>query len=156
MLQRIQSLYWLGAIICLSFLNFGSTIFQFKMKEDSTIFYSAFKIEEITNGEIISSNPKYYYLIFIAFIVFTIISIFSFKNRKRQITIGTWINTLLISHFLVFTTFGFLDGFIVTNAKSIIPGIAYYMLIGAIIFNFLALQAVKKDKKLLDSVDRIR
>jgi hypothetical protein len=63
---------------------------------------------------------------------------------------------LLISNFLVFTTFGFTDGFIVTNAKSIIPGISYYMLIGAIIFNFLALQAVKKDKNLLDSVDRIR
>ena len=155
MIQRIQSLYWLGAIICLSFLNFGATIFEFKMK-NSTIFYSVFKIEEIINGKIISSNPKYYYLVFIAFTVLTLFSIFSFKNRKRQIRIGTWVNTLLISNFLVFTTFGFTDGFIVTDAKFIFPGVAYYMLIGAIIFNFLALKAVKKDKNLLDSVDRIR
>ena len=79
MIQRIQSLYWLGAIICLSFLNFGATIFEFKMK-NSTIFYSVFKIEEIINGKIISSNPKYYYLVFMMDKHIYIDNIHEYKN----------------------------------------------------------------------------
>ena len=47
-------------------------------------------------------------------------------------------------------------GIFVKNTNAVVLGPGYFLFAIAVIFTYLASWGVKKDKKLLDSVDRIR
>lgn len=154
MLQRIQSLYWLGATICLSFLNFGLNVFTFESK-DGIYEFDFYKLVKLEHGKVVHEKMIWVYPVSIVFTVFLVITIFSYKNLRNQIRFGNRINIALITLFVAITINVYL-GIFVKNTNSVIPKLGYFLLASSIILNYLATLSAKKDKKLLDSVDRIR
>ena len=157
MIQRIQSLYWLGAAICLTFLNFGVSVLNFNGK-DFHYEFSLFgwKKMDVTN-KIIGENDMHFYLVTILIFAFIIQAIFSYKSLKRQLKLANLIIYLhaLVILFLV-SVFAFGKKMFGLEYDATEVSLGFYALSTSLIFSFLATQGVKKDKKLLDSVDRIR
>ncbi len=157
MLQRIQSLYWLGAIICLSFLNFGVSLLNFNGK-DFHFEFSMFGWKKMdASNKIIGKNDMYFYIATILIFAFIVQAIFSFKSLKRQMKLANLIIYLhaLVILFLV-SLFVFGKQMFGLEYETTEVSFGFYALFLSLIFSFLASQGVKKDKKLLDSVDRIR
>ncbi len=157
MIQRIQSLYWLAAIICLSFLNFGVSLLNFNGK-DFHFEFSMFGWKKMdASNKIIGKNDMYFYIATILIFAFIVQAIFSFKSLKRQMKLANLIIYLhaLVILFLV-SLFVFGKQMFGLEYETTEVSFGFYALFLSLIFSFLASQGVKKDKKLLDSVDRIR
>ena len=154
MVQRVQSLYWLGAAICLSFLNFGLNLFELKTNK-SIYEFDLFSLTEIVNGKVVHAEFKFHFIFTITIFILIGVAIFSFKNLKRQLKLSQTISFFTLIFFIEITVLGF-GGLLLDNAKSIVPSLGYYLLPIILMLNFLAQKGVKKDKILLDSVDRIR
>ena len=154
MLQRIHSLYWLGAIICLSFLNFGLDVFRFETK-DAVYEFDFYSVVKFVNNKAVSEKTIWIYPASIFVTLLISVVIFLFKNLKTQLNLSNRIKFGITFLFIIITTNAYL-GVFVSNPKSVVFGSGYYLMLLAIIFTYLASWSVKKDKKLLDSVDRIR
>lgn len=140
MLQRIQSVWYLIAALAL-----GLT-FVFDIYQQSTVP----NIPNLTLG-----NDVIGIILVAVSILLTLYTLFLFKSRKRQITF-TWLSMLL-----AIGSFGYLyfaSGQFV-SAHSITEGhfwIGLFMPLIAVIFLFMALAGVRKDQKLIKSLDRLR
>ena len=154
MLQRIQSLYWLGAIICLSFLNFGLDVFRFETK-DAVYEFDFYSVVKLVNNKAVNEKTIWIYPACILFTVFIIIAIFSYKRLKGQYKMSNRIKFALTFMFFMLTVNAY-AGIFVKNTNAVVLGPGYFLFAIAVIFTYLASWGVKKDKKLLDSVDRIR
>jgi hypothetical protein len=157
MIQRVQSLYWLAAAICLSFLNFGVSVLNFNGK-DFEYEFSLFGWKKFDSAnKMIGENDMHFYLITILIFAFMIQAIFSYKSLKRQLKLANLIVYLqgLVILFLV-AVFAFGKKMFGLEFDSTKVSLGFYALSLSLVFSFLATQGVKKDKKLLDSVDRIR
>lgn len=157
MIQRIQSLYWLGAAICLSFLNFGVSVLSFNGK-DFHYEFSLFgwKKFDATN-KMIGENDMHFYLLTIVIFALIIQAIFSYKSLKRQLKLANliiYIHALVVLFLVSVFAFGKKMFGLAYDTTEVTIG--FYGIFLSLIFSFLAMQGVKKDKKLLDSVDRIR
>jgi hypothetical protein len=154
MLQRIQSLYWLGATICLSFLNFGLNVFTFESK-DGVYEFDFYKLVKFEAGKVVSEKMIWIYPATLFFTVLIVVAIFLFKKLKVQYRLSNRIKVGLTFMLFVLTLNAYM-GIFVNNTESVVLGPGYFFFVLAIIFCYLASWGVKKDKKLLDSVDRIR
>jgi hypothetical protein len=147
MIQRIQSVWLLLAALC----NAG-------------LFYFDFYRAELTNNGVmlntsIRVNDHYpSLLIALVITILPLVTIFLFKQRKRQRTMAV---------LAVVFTIGFVSQMImrVTNfTNSIAPqssGTSNYWIgavlpVAAIIFLFMAIRGINKDEKLVKSLDRLR
>lgn len=154
MIQRIQSLYWLGATICLSFLNFGLNVFTFETK-DGIYEFDFYKLVKFEAGKVVSEKMIWVYPASILFTVFIVIAIFSYKRLKGQYKMSNRIKFALSFMFVMLTVNAY-AGVFVKNMNAVVLGPGYFLFAIAVVFTYLASWGVKKDKKLLDSVDRIR
>jgi uncharacterized membrane protein len=122
-----------------------------------TITYLVFKgIVKINPSEwiLISKNYILTTLICISLVLATA-AIFSFKNRKNQIKLG-WATLgilLLTSIYIFYYYFWIKSHFSITNSNI---NLASTFPIVSIVLTFLAIKAIKKDEKLVKSMDRIR
>jgi uncharacterized membrane protein len=140
MIQRIQSLWLLLAAAC--------TIATFKLS-----FFSGNRLNETTNTQEFirfnANNSTIVLILTVIVAVASLVAIFMFKDRKRQmlITIGTGIAAIA----LVFTYLNEEQKF--TEASVNLTSIIHFsipLLIG------LAVRAIYRDEKLVKSADRIR
>ena len=154
MIQRIQSLYWLGAAICLSFLNFGLNVFTFETK-DGMYEFDFYKLVKFEAGKVVSEKMIWIYPATILVTVFILIAIFSYKRLNGQYKMSNRIKFGL-TFMLIFITLNAYLGVFVKNTETVVLGPGYFLFAIAVVFSYLASWGVKKDKKLLDSVDRIR
>ena len=136
MIQRIQTLYlFLAAVIS------AGLIFVFHLW---------------TNNESVKvfALDEYLYLgLFLGSALLSLISIFSFKNRKSQFVMGRFniiLNFILLGIF-VYQSLN-LSGEINVSEK----GIGILLPIFSIVCLVLANKAIKKDEDLVKSVDRLR
>lgn len=157
MLQRVQTLYWILAGICISFLNFGVTIFEFHSSK-SDIIFSLFKIETI--DKVTSTSEKsnqYFYFFTILIFVLIVLAISSFKKIKKQMKLGRIVFFLyLLEVVFLLLVSSFPKIFIGVEASSKSLGIGFFIAVVGLPFTFLANLGVKRDKNLLDSLDRLR
>ena len=163
MIQRIQTLFLLGVIICLAL----AVIFPVweKTNPDTGIRYAmdAFywqEFEQSENGswDLIASKPTYYMAGIGALVcLVALFSIFQFKKRIVQIKLGA-LNAFLMMAYIALATY-----FIYQGENKI--GIAtrgifqagFFLPLGGMILNSLANRFIKKDEKLVrSSYDRIR
>ena len=136
MIQRIQTLY-----LFISVVISAGLIFVFHLwtnTEDVKVF----------------ATDSYLYLgLFLASALLSLISIFSFKNRKSQFVMGR-VNIIL--NFILLGVFVYqslnLSG--ETNVSE--KGIGILLPIFSIVCLALANKAIKKDEDLVKSVDRLR
>ncbi len=164
MIQRVQTLFLLGVIISMALL----VIFPIWEKADTEagvkIAIDAFYVQEFQNTgdgsnlwELKESNPIFY-LAGIGGLVclVALFSIFQFKKRTTQVKLGA-LNAFLMMAFIAIATY-----FIYESENKVgldirgdfKPG--YFLPLAAMILNSLANRFVKKDEKLVRSVDRIR
>jgi len=144
MIQRIQSVYWLLVII-LTGLLFFVPLFNYGTGDNISAF-TTFNctLLSIAGGLVIAIS---------------VLAIFLFKNRSLQIKLG-YLNliSLLASHMFVWVHYYFLTQgeapATAGDAVSILPWVALPTV--AFVFNLLAIKGVKRDEKLVKSVDRLR
>jgi hypothetical protein len=155
MLQRIQTVYWFLSLACVGVLSSGVELVSFE-KENHVFnlsFYSLTKKNAV--GEVVESTLRFDFILVLALMLVTLISVFSFKNLKKQLNLSKWVmyfNLLLCIELIMFSY----SGMIVSNPTSIHLKFWVSLLLVSFIFSVLAYLGVKKDKSLLDSVDRIR
>ncbi|WP_299521425.1 DUF4293 domain-containing protein [Winogradskyella sp.] len=136
MIQRIQTLYlFLAAGIS------AGLIFVFDLWTNN-------------EGVKVFAPENYAYLgLFLGSAVLSLISIFSFKNRKSQFVMGR-LNIILNFILLGFFVYQSLNLSGETNVSE--KGIGMLLPIFSIVCLVLANKAIKKDEDLVKSVDRLR
>ncbi|MBZ9627658.1 DUF4293 domain-containing protein [Psychroflexus sp. CAK1W] len=136
MIQRIQSFYLVVAILLNGVLSF---------------YFPLWLTSE--NVEIYALSQPVAISLFLLSVLISIISLFSFKKRKRQFVLGR-INIIL--NFVLVGVFAYwtlnLPGEMDISEK----GIGMLLPILSIVFIALANKAIKKDEDLVKSVDRLR
>ena len=153
MIQRIQTIY-LFASAFLLMLCFTTSFAQFS-NNIGNIFLTPLQIEDL-NSVFFKSSPKIYSLgisiIMTALISF--ICIFMFKKRLLQLRL---IRYTIILKLALFGIIGYFISSISSNfALNFKPNIGSLFIIIALVFDWLAYKAIKKDDDLVRSVDRIR
>ena len=136
MIQRIQTLYLLIATAISAGLIF------------------VFDLYKVKNQALVFAKDDYLYLgLFLGSALLSLISIFSYKNRKSQFVLGR-LNIIL--NFILLGVFVYqslnLSGETLVSEK----GIGLILPIFSIVFLVLANKAIKKDEDLVKSVDRLR
>lgn len=154
MIQRIQTVYLIMSIIAISFMF----LFPFAelFSNDGYIYIFNFKGVDST-GKLdpeMQINTIPLILLMFAIIIISLIAIFLFKNRIKQIR-------LVIFNILLLIGLGFFSWYYLSNFSKIAEGTNNYkitMVLPAIsiVFLYLAYKAIRKDENLIRSADRIR
>jgi hypothetical protein len=164
MIQRIQTIFLLGLIICMALV----AVFPVweKSNHETGIKYTldAFYWHEYQQSESdpeiwdLTATKQMFYLAGLSAIVclLALSSMLQFKKRINQIKIGA-INAFLMMAYIATATYFIYQG--ETELGMDIRGMfkpGYFLPLGAMIFNSLANRYIKKDEDLVRSVDRIR
>ena len=131
MIQRIQSIYLLIALISMTLISFKVPVY--------TLNESLFMAQDDTNMFILT----------IVGAIFSLLGLFMFKNRKFQMKLIRL--TVLIQMIIGVRLFMLFNKFEVVLNNSLL-----FLLAFALIALIMAYRGVKKDDDLVRSVDRIR
>jgi hypothetical protein len=154
MIQRIQSIYLLIASLLIGSLFFVPLVEIVNMKGEVYRFDTEGLYQEgLQNPEVIVESLSIIILCIIN-VIFILVTIFQYNNRKRQIVFAKLNIFILLA----------LSGIICYNVWRCVHYISgtyslrFYLLFPliAIILIYLAIKAIIKDERLLKSVDRIR
>jgi len=156
MIQRVQTIYLFLAIICLGSTCMGLEFYRFVQPNEAFTF-SVFGIESVKGDASTIHKSIPIYLSVIGFCLFLFMTLMSYKNLKRQLK---WVRscTFLYAVFVIASiVFYYAGGGIISEGEYVRElGLGYALLIAGFPFCFLAQLGIKKDKKLLDSLDRLR
>lgn len=158
MLQRIQTVYiilFCAVLFTASFSPFASIVLEdqstynfYPTGWDSQSSLEGFKVYPFYSG----------YLVAVAF---GILMLVNFKKRKKQLRYG------MLSYFFVLITLVYMflevssvEEFLLVSENNSLKSISYsfsmYLLVASLPIIFLANRAIKKDEKLVSSLDRLR
>lgn len=157
MIQRIQSIYLLVSIVLtilfafLTFANFDVNGSMYYMKVMG-LYY-----QDTSDVLFEAPNMTLSAVVFFSMLL-TISAIFNFKKRTIQIRLVT---LSIIAHFasvgLVFFALSTLpEGILEGTLPQVNYTFASFLPIASVVFLVLALRGIKKDEKLIKSLDRIR
>jgi hypothetical protein len=152
MIQRIQTVYFLIAALLVATTLFGTDLFSFDQVDH--VHATAYRLSGI-NGTKVD-----FWMLSLVQVIFALMIIFSFKMRHRQIFLG-WILLLLN---LLSSAWIVLGANVRSTecdkcpgaATNLAFGIVFYLHAAAFIFVFLGIRGVRKDKKTIDSLNRLR
>ncbi|RYD97367.1 MAG: DUF4293 family protein [Sphingobacteriales bacterium] len=151
MIQRIQSVWLLLAAIVMSALFYTSV---YKVLIPSAVDMPAKMVYDYTSVVSIKNNFLALGLA-AASTGLSLVTIFLFKNRKQQVNL-TWLNILLCIA-LVFWLYMGLNNFwsnYPENGGNISIGL--FLPVITVFLLLLALRGIRKDQKLIKSLDRLR
>ena len=157
MIQRIQSAYLLVSIILtilFAFLSFAN--FQVN---DSIYFMKVMGLYYQDTNEVLFEAPNMSLSAVVFFsILLSISALFNFKKRSVQIRLVTLaVVGQLASVGLVFFAISTLpEGLLEGTLPQVNYTFSSFLPIAAVVFLVLALRGIKKDEKLIKSMDRIR
>ncbi|MDG1333703.1 MAG: DUF4293 domain-containing protein [Crocinitomicaceae bacterium] len=158
MWQRVQTLYLGIAIILLGIVTSGITLFSY-VGESSRYTVNAFGIttSDLKTGENLEQQTMPMMVGTIALALLCFICIMSYKNLNRQFKLGRTIFLLYFVSVVGLLLLAFVgDGLIDEGDMKRELGIGFYLFIAGFPFSFLANVGIKRDKRLLDSLDRLR
>ena len=137
MIQRIQTVYLLIALVILGALPFVFPLFTMSDGKEFRFM-----------------NDSFYTVLFVLSTTLTLISIMYFKKRQHQFVLNrlTIILNLILLGLFVYRSLN-LSGETVQVSEK---GIGMFLPIVAIVFLALANRAIKKDEDLVKSADRLR
>ena len=167
MLQRVQTIF----LFCVAVSMLLMLLFPIWEKgsiaqdQNEMIKIDAFKkvhvrvdqleIEESATLE--EEQPTFWIAVFaVLAIIAAITSIFKYKNRLTQIKFGA-LNSIIISCAMGFSLYYAMNAEEMLNPET--QGaykLGFFMPVAALLFNLLANRFIRKDEKLVKSVDRIR
>ncbi len=141
MIQRIQSLWFLLASVA-GFLTYQLPLWEGRLMENGVKKFNA-------------TDNLLFFALTMAISILALATIFLFKNRQLQKKLS--VIGILVSLGLIALEFYFVNDFKTTlnlSESTWKPGALMPILIA--IFFFLALQGIRKDEKLIKSLDRLR
>lgn len=158
MIQRIQSVYLFITLICLGFVSFGTPIFSYL---STTMRYEidAFGVTQTAeaDGSFVDFDAFPGYLVGIGLMLIALVTLISFKDLKRQHRFG---RMLFYTYFIVIASVIVLINFGSDRVAADISGremaLGFFLLVIGFPFVFLANTGINRDKKLLDSLNRLR
>ena len=157
MIQRIQTIYLLIAILLLSSIFF-TTVASITGK-DFNYEYTAFGLSDISSLEkedIYKHNPAIPLCAFIGTaIALLIISLFLFKKRKLQILLN-WLCFALIILMIGYLYYNVIQQAELLYNAVVLYRAGLYLAVASLPLIFLANRSIKKDENLIKSLDRIR
>lgn len=150
MIQRIQSLYLFLSVLLFSatyyFPFVSSNLFEIRS-------YGVTALNDRTNLEV----STYYFIIPMALAAtISLVAIFLYKNRQRQMAV---LRTTFILYAISFALLALCikdSQQFLTSTDEISLGFSFFAPFVSLLLNLLALRAIRKDEKLVKSVDRIR
>lgn len=157
MLQRIQTVFLLLVVLLMTISLFFPVWSYTSPEGEVTHMLKAFSFVSITNG----AEPETVYFPFsliatlaIASITVAVIEIGKYKNRLLQMKLGA-LNALLMAGTVCLGAYFATD---LMSAKEVqgAYGIGLFLPGAALICNVIANRYIRKDEKLVRSVDRIR
>jgi hypothetical protein len=149
MLQRIQTLWFFLASVCALLIFFNPVI---ELNAENELFIWQFQSISIAGMDNIIQSG---YIVAGLTLIITVMSfsiIFFFKKRMLQIRISTVIGLIVIFTellIIIFTLSSTHHQFVSLGLSSILPLVVF-------IFIMMGRRAVKRDEKIIKSVDRIR
>ena len=159
MIQRLQTVYYIISMICLGVLLSGMDLLRF-VSIDS---YFAFNVHGIsqhfndTKLAIIQTKSLPLYITVIGLILLQFMAIMSYKNLNRQFQLARtifFLYLLILIAFVIFASVGYSPSKSVETTREL--GVGFIFLVLGFPFAFLGQVAIKRDKKLLDSLNRLR
>ena len=133
MIQRIQSLYIFLYIIIKCFLLYMSLTYK-------SLFH--FIINKV---DLLSS-------VLILLIIFSIVTLLSFKKRKTQIKLMYFLITLQLLFMISISIFTYME----VDSLIFLQNYQTILCIIGLLLLLLCLRGIKKDQNLIESIDRIR
>ncbi|HRO76620.1 MAG TPA: DUF4293 family protein [Crocinitomicaceae bacterium] len=158
MIQRIQTVYFLVATIILVYFSAGAPIVEYAGNDLVYLLKSNQLIAQTASQEVAESSSKYFFIGAIVLVLWTLYVVISFRNLKKQLTAAR-IGSLLYLAYLLIIVLTYFIGSSLTENNSISSAhfkLGTYLLIVGYVLYQLGIYGIKKDKKLIDSVDRIR
>ena len=158
MIQRVQSLYLILSMISISILLSGVEIISFTgVKVKASL--SAFGVSktDVLSNQNITEQTFPFYLSIIGLVLYMFILLMRYKDLKIQLKMIRrlfLIYLLLIISFLCFSIYG--SKVINESDATTSIGMGFIYFIIPFPFIFLAQIGIKRDKKLLDSLNRLR
>ena len=164
MIQRIQTLFLIGIIICMA-LELSLPIWS-KSNTEKGITYTldAYYWREFMTLQQPDSEPQllvektviYLAVLCIASALVALYSIFQYRRRMFQIKLGA-LNAFLMMALIAAATYLIYNGenAIGSSEKGAFK-VGYFLPLVAMILNSLANRFIKRDEELVKSVDRIR
>ena len=133
MIQRIQSLYIFLYIVIKCFLLYMSLTYK-------SLFH--FFINKV---DLVSS-------VLILLIIFSIVTLLSFKKRKTQIKLMYFLITLQLLFMISISIFTYME----VDSLNFLQNYQTILFIIGLLLLILCLKGIKKDQNLIESIDRIR
>lgn len=161
MLQRVQTVYLGIAIILLAIVSSGSTLFSFISESNRTnvnVFgLATTELKPLGMKTSIFIGAPYLFIFVAILTILCFICLMSYKNINRQFKLGRTIFFLYFLSVVGMIVLSFIgDNFIEETTTKRELGLGFYLLIIGFPFTFLANIGIKRDKRLLDSLDRLR
>jgi len=155
MIQRIQTLYLLVIVILSAFVIL-SPVADLINGVDKLVYLLDIKGISLVQptGNTVESRIWAFTLVSLIIPILALITIFSFKNRLKQIRV-TVINMIFMLSFYVFLALYLWPACERLHADWHLRIIAVFPLIN-LILSYLAIGAIGKDEKLVKSLDRLR
>lgn len=158
MIQRIQTLYLIIAMTFLAIVTSGSTIFRYVTEKTVYKFNSfGFNGYDKVTDELTELNGYPMYVSTISLILLAFLAMMSYKNLGRQLKLARmtfYIYLMLTIGMVVFSFIGG-DAFLDVPFKREL-GSGYLLFVAGLPFTFLANIAIKRDKSLIESLNRLR
>lgn len=164
MIQRVQTLFLLGVAICMGLVLAYFIWLEPVADENRVVTFSAFSIEVVdTMGtspradDVVVETRSTWYVGTLAILaaLTALLSILQFKNRLTQMKLGA-----LNSLFMVATLASCY--FLINQTEDLFPSsqgvtqLGFFMPMAGLILNMIANRFIRRDEKLVKSVDRIR
>ena len=162
MIQRIQSILLLLSAIAMGLMLFFPLWQKVSIDppEEARLdaFHLSYDVLSPATGSKQSILKNTFYIAILGSLsaVISLYSIFQYKNRLRQIQLGS-LNSLLIG-----MTLGLLMYFVLKAETLLEPTrqgnylLGFYLPLASLLCNFTANRFIRKDEKLIKSMDRIR
>ena len=154
MIQRPQTLFFIAiSAICLMLMFSDIVFYTAENTATQEIFSVEYDETEMIASDGTAKETNLFLMSFAgAIAVFSLVSIFLFKNRTRQKLVSS-LNYLLILGFIIsmylYSINMDYEGETTYTIAALIPMALMFL-------NFLGLKGIKKDEKLIRSMDRLR
>ncbi|WP_339698336.1 DUF4293 domain-containing protein [uncultured Roseivirga sp.] len=166
MIQRIQSILLLGVSICMGMVLAFYIWSEVNPETSTGILFSPMEMKVIDMGEmpqdssddVITQTESTWYLaaLAVAASLVSLFSIFQFKNRLNQMKLGALNSLLMVSYLGVcFFKVNQFEEIVMPQVQGGFH-LGFMLPAGALILNAIANRFIRKDEKLVKSVDRIR
>lgn len=153
MIQRIQSIYLLLSALFMG----GLFLKQADLLRIDTTLPTSLSDMTYFNDKLLDIYDQNLLMVFTALVIlFSLVAIFLFRKRKIQITLSR-VSMLVVLLFLILVIYiSYADLQSLFSSTNITPGWGFALPFLSIILLVLAVRSIRKDDKLVKSMDRLR